>query len=255
MSGLLELLAWVDGPGQILLWSGFLGFVRIGAAMAFLPALGEQVVPVRIRAALTLVLTMAVLPALPAGVAAQPGTIMAEAVNGLIIGFGFRLFVMILQMAGTFAAQATSLAQMFATAGPEPLPVIANLLVMAGLALFCTAGLHVRAVAVLLDSYTVLPLGKLPGAHDATGWGTARIAHSFAQAFVLAAPFLIGGLLYNLALGAINRAMPTLMVVLVGAPAVTAGALILLLAISPFILEIWHDSLTDWLAAPWDNPR
>ncbi|MFC3118840.1 flagellar biosynthetic protein FliR [Jhaorihella thermophila] len=36
--------------------------------------------------------------------------------------------------------------------------------------------------------------------------------------FSLSAPFVIASLLYNLTLGAINRAMPQLMVTLVGAP-------------------------------------
>ena len=35
-----------------------------------------------------------------------------------------------------------------------------------------------------------------------------QIAHSFGLAFALATPFVIASLIYNLALGVINRAMP-----------------------------------------------
>lgn len=255
MSGLVELLAWLQGPGLGLLASGLLCLMRVGGAMALLPALGEQVVPPRIRLGITLALTAAVAPAIGPGVAITPAALMAEAAVGLMIGLGFRLFVMTLQMAGTFAAQTMSLAQMFTTAGPEPQPAIASLLTMAGLALFCTLGLHVDGVELLIRSYRVLPPGQLPLAADAAAWGSAQIGRSFALAFTLAAPFVIGGLIYNLALGAINRAMPTLMVVMVGAPALTAGGLLLLIAVAPLALTVWLDALQDWIAAPFALPR
>ena len=49
------------------------------------------------------------------------------------------------------------------------------------------------------------------------------MAASFALALSLAAPFVIASLLYNVALGVINKAMPQLMVAFVGAPAITCG--------------------------------
>lgn len=77
----------------------------------------------------------------------------------------------------------------------------------------------------------------------------------FANAFTLAAPFVITSLIYNVALGAINRAMPQLMVAFVGAPAITAGGLILLMLISPLILSIWLDEFNIRLANPFAMPK
>ena len=57
----------------------------------------------------------------------------------------------------------------------------------------------------------------LPG-QDVAEWGVARVGAAFALALGLAAPFVIAAVLYNLALGVINKAMPQLMVALVGAP-------------------------------------
>ena len=77
------------------------------------------------------------------------------------------------------------------------------------------------------------------------------MAKVVALAFGLAAPFCAGALLYNLALGAINRAMPQLMVAFIGAPAITAGALLLLFISGPIALTHWHSRLEVVIASPF----
>ncbi|MDX5358782.1 MAG: flagellar biosynthetic protein FliR [Rhodobacterales bacterium] len=255
MIGLGAVLDWLEGDGLALFWGGFLCFVRTGAVMALLPAFGEQSVPARFRLGLALALTLAVAPAVASPMPITPAAILAEALAGLALGAGFRLFVIALQTAGAMAAQATSLSQIFASAGAEPQSAISALLTMAALSLAFTMGLHVRAAEALILSYNVLPLGQFPAAPDMTEWGLAQISHSFALAFSLAAPFLIGGLLYNAALGVINRAMPTLMVSFVGAPALTFGGLVLLAIAAPLMLAVWLSGWSAWLADPFSIPR
>jgi flagellar biosynthetic protein FliR len=62
---------------------------------------------------------------------------------------------------------------------------------------------------------------------------------------------MLVSLLYNLALGAINKAMPQLMVAFVGAPLITFGGLFLLCATSPFLLSTWLNILENFLHSPW----
>lgn len=71
--------------------------------------------------------------------------------------------------------------------------------------------------------------------------------------FSLAAPFLIGSMVYNLTLGVINRAMPALMVAFVGAPVVTFGGLAILMVASPMILDIWSTALMGFFANPGEG--
>lgn len=250
-----EVLGWIEGDGLAIFWSGFLVFVRVGAAMALLPAFGEQVLPARFRLGAALGMTMVVAPVIVTPVEITPLTILAEASVGVLLGAGFRLFVMALQTAGVMAAQATSLSQLFAGAGVEPLPAISNLLTMAALALAFTTGLHLRAAEALILSYDMLPQGKLPAGADVATWGLAQVSRSFALAFALASPFVIGGLLYNLALGAINRAMPALMVAFIGAPALTLGGLIMLAVSVPLMMHIWLSAWQAWLANPFSIPH
>lgn len=227
-------------------WIGvFAVFLRMGAAAALFPAFGEQVVPVRIRLMAALCFTAVVAPAVLSQVvevatqAAMPQLFATEIVAGLAIGIGLRLMVIALQVAGTIAAQSTSLAQFFGGAGVDPQPAIAQLLLVAGLALAAMAGLHVRLAETAIASYALLPPGHFAPATALAEWGVAEVTHAFALAFGMAMPFVIAALIYNVALGAINRAMPQLMVAFVGAPALTLGGLVLLLMVAPIALALW----------------
>ena len=248
-------LAELLGLTQALLWQGFVTFLRVGPALSLLPAFGEQSVPMRVRLALALAFTAIAAPAV-APVPNDPPEglvwlLLAETVNGVVIGIGIRMFILALQTAGSMAAQATSLAQVFGGAASEPMPAIGHVLVVAALALAVMSGLHVRVAELLIWSYDPLPLGRFPAAASLSDWGTTEVSHAFSLAFSLAAPFVIVSVLYNLTLGVINRAMPQLMVAFVGAPVITAGGLALLFLLSPVILERWHDALIRFLAQPF----
>ena len=252
MTDLLAQLTDLTGIASGMLWLGLVVFMRVGAMASLIPAFGEQSVPQRVRLVLAMAFTAVVAPTVQ-NVPEQAGILplLAETLIGLMLGMGLRLFILALQTAGAMAAQATTLSQMFGDAGPEPQPAIGNLLVMAGLAVAVAAGLHVRAAEMLILSYQMLPVGQFPGAEDVAQWGLGQISHAFALAFSLAAPFTIAALLYNVALGVINRAMPALMVSFIGAPALTWGGLVLMVVAVPPMLALWSQALQGFLGAPF----
>lgn len=243
--------------------AGFiLVFTRIGAVMALLPGFGERLIPARVRLALTISFSMVVWPMLMPGLAdpdpERPFFLMMliEAGIGLLIGLAIRLMVIALQLAGSIAAQSTSLAQIFgAGATPDPMPSIGNILMLAGVTLAVSSGLHVKAAMAMARSYEILPMGVAVPALDVVTWGTARVAQTFALGFSLAAPFVIAAFAYNLALGAINKAMPSLMVAFVGAPAIVAAGMLILMLAAPLILSFWNGQLDLILADPLAMPR
>lgn len=255
MTELINALSQLLGLAQGLAWAAALAFVRIGALVALMPGLGDPSVPQRVKLALVVAFTLVVAPVLAdrIGPDATPSVLAlgGEVIAGLLLGIGMRLFVVALQTAAAMIAQATTLSQLFSGAAPEPQPAIGNLLVMAGVALAMAAGLHVRAAELLLVSYDLLPAGGPLSAASAADWGLAIIGRTFSLAFSLAAPFVIASLVYNLALGVINRAMPTLMVSMVGAPALTLGALALMAVATPVILAAWLDAFSGHMADPF----
>ena len=252
IAALSELLDLADG----IAWATALAFIRIGAMVALMPGLGDPSVPQRVKLALVVAFTLVVAPLLAERIGsgqADPSFLAlgGEAVAGLLLGVGMRLFVVALQTAAAIIAQATTLSQLFAGAAPEPQPAIGNLFLMAGIALAMAAGLHVRAAELVLLSYELLPAGSPLPAASATDWGLALIGRTFALAFSLAAPFVLASLIYNLALGVINRARPALMVSMVGAPALTLGALALMAVATPVLLMAWLDAFSGHMADPF----
>jgi len=232
-------------------------FLRVGAMIALLPAFGEAVIPIRIRLGLALAFTAVITPALSPALPPLPDNpvgllrlFATETVAGFALGAGLRLFVMVLQMAGTIAAQATSLSQFFGGAGVDPQPAMSQILVMGGLALAVTLGLHVRLAELMLLSYQLFPPGQFLSPTDLADWGVAQVSRAFALAFTLAMPFVILSLVFYVALGAINKAMPQLMVAFVGAPAITFAGLALLLLTAPLVLPIWHEAFAGFIADP-----
>ena len=176
----------------------------------------------------------------------------AEAVTGLLIGFGVRLLIFALQMAGVIIAQALSLTQIFgAGVGPDPEPTVATLLTLGGITLALSLGLHVKAVSLIAVSYQIFPLGAFPLGSDVADWAAGRYTHAFGLAISLALPFLVISFGYNLALGFINRAMPQMMVSLVGIPLIIWAGLFLLMVVVGALLTAWHDHLDRAMFAPW----
>lgn len=258
---LIDSLTRLLAETEAALTAGLLVFARTGAVFAMIPAFGERVVPVRVRLIAALAMTVIVAPAVLPGIAIRPATplslagfLAVESAIGLALGAALRLMVQALQIAGTMAAQATSLAQFFGGAGADPQPAMSQLLVMAGLALLAISGLPERAAEFLILGYDLLPAGQWPSAALMTGWGVGRIARAFALGFLMAAPFVIGSAIYNLALGAINRAMPQLMVAFIGSPAITFGALALLLLAAPLMLGVWQGAVLGLMADPATGP-
>lgn len=249
------LLGQILDLSQLWLATGIAVFLRIGACFLVLPGLGEQMIPVRIRLgaalAFTVFITPAVLPDLGVTAILPPLTaFFSEAMSGLIIGMALRFLVHALQIAGTIAGQSTSLSQIIGGATPDPLPAMGAILMLGGLTLAVLSGLHVHLVQTFIRSYAVLPFGDLPNPRELAGWGVNQVSASFSLALSLAAPFLIASLLYNVALGVINKAMPQLMVAFVGAPAITWGGLVLLLVTTPFILPFWLTAFESAMASP-----
>lgn len=238
----------------------FLVFLRIGSAMFVLPVFGEALLPVRVRLGVALAFSFVAFPSVmpPGGNALGTETpyaiqVFAEVLTGLIIGLLLRFHIMAIQIAAAIAAQSTSLSQLLGNSSIDPQPALGLVLYMAALALAVELGLHVQFALMFIVSYEIVEPGTLIGT-GAVGAIRDAAAVAFRFGFILAAPFVAVSLIYNLALGVINRAMPQLMVAFVGAPAITLGALILLALTAPLILTLWSEALQVQLRYPFGVP-
>ncbi|WOI52674.1 flagellar biosynthetic protein FliR [Parvularcula sp. LCG005] len=231
---------------------------RLSMMFAFLPGIGELAIPIRVRLGLVLAVSAALIPSVLPGQLAILTTndplvlIGFEAMIGFALGFGFRVLIFALTIAGTIISQSISLSQIFgAVTTTEPSPTISTLLMMTGAALFVTLDLHTYSVGLLMESYQLFPLGELPDTGALAGWAQERVSGSFALAISLSLPFILVSFLYNVVLGLINQAMPQMMVTFVGVPAnVLAGLVILGIAFAA-IMMAWVAQVDTGFAGFW----
>ncbi len=238
------------GDGYVVLAAAI--FTRLSALLFFLPGIGERMMPVRVRLIVALSLMLVLLPAVSGDFTAPQrpsliaATFAAEAICGALIGFGIRLTVFAIQTAGAIISQSLSLAQLFGSAiSFDQETPISTLLMFSAIVMAVSAGIHFETVNVLIMSYEIMPLGNFPGASATGEWAAGRTAFAFSAAMSLAFPFIVLGFIYNLAIGAANRAMPQLMVAFVGIPAVTMAGFVLLAVCAPVIITVWLDMTRD----------
>jgi len=257
-----ELANMMDDAGSsILIWIGI--FARVAAVAFLLPGIGERAVPSRIKLGGALSFSLIVTPMVLPQIAAVDTTpvetvrvIATEALAGLLIGISLRMMIFVIQITGTIAAQSLAVAQMFGgVASPEPEPIIATFLTLSVITLALTTGLHVKVALALAGSYGIAPFGLALPTADVAEWAAQSGRAAIDLAIGLALPFMILSFLYNLSLGAINRAMPQLMVAFIGAPAITGMGIGLLLLVTPVILTTWLAAFEAVLADPFEIHR
>ena len=216
-------------------------FARIGAMVMLLPGFGETNIPVRIKLAIALLLTLVILPLHRAAyhvdmqsLAPLVVLMLHEIVIGVVLGATARVTLSALQVAGSVIAQQMGLGFVTAvdpTQGQQGM-LVGNFLAVLGVTLIFATDLHYLVIAALNDSYLLFRPGELPIVGDVASTLTNSVTAAFRIGVQIAAPFLVFGLLFNLGLGVLSRLMPQMQVFFVGMPlSILVGFLILLLVV------------------------
>jgi len=216
-------------------------FARIGTMIMLLPGLGEMSVPVRVRLTIALVLTFVLFPLHRAAYTIDvrvPGPVIIalaqELLIGAVLGLTARLTISALQVAGSVIAQQLGLGFVTAvdpTQGQQGL-IVGNFLTLLGVTLIFATDLHHLIIAGLHDSYRLFQPGEVPAAADVATLVTNTVGGAFRVGIQLAAPFLVFGLVFNVALGVLSRLMPQMQFYFVAVPlSIMIGFLILLIVV------------------------
>lgn len=225
-------------------------FARVSAIVFLLPGVSASYVPTQYKLGFAMMLSMTIAPlALTDLAASMPSNagvaeiILSEAVKGLLIGLAIRMSLFSLQIAGTIIAQSSSIAQIFGgSVSNEAQSTVSNILTISGIAVLMLSGFLDKLAAFFLQSYMWHPANVRPDAGNALNILVQAVSECYALAFQLALPFMALSLFYNMTLGAINRAMPQLLVSFVGAPGIIAASIGLLVISARPMLETWLES-------------
>jgi len=222
-------------PGN--LFAAFLIFTRLGTAMMLLPGFGELYVPQRCRLLLALTLSLLLtpiigpaLPALPDSPARLAVMVGGEAMIGIFIGLIARIMVSALETAGMVVSLQVGLstAVMFnpmSEQAQSPLP--AALYGMLGVVLIFVTDLHHLLLRAAVDSYTLFTPGQMVPLGDLSDMISRVVAGSFRLGVEMAAPFIVLGLVFFVALGIVARMVPQLQVLFIAQPLQIVGGLLI----------------------------
>ncbi|HEV7345159.1 MAG TPA: flagellar biosynthetic protein FliR [Devosia sp.] len=235
-------------------------FSRIGAILMLMPALGEDMIPMRMRLSFALAFTLVLypllspnMPAMPADVMAIIGLIFHELAIGIMLGAIARIVVMAAQVAGAVIAFQIGLSSAMA-ADPTQTgvqgAVFGSFLSFLGMVLIFATDLHHMALAATYDSYMVFPLDAPLMFDDAAQLALRTVAGAFSVGVQMSAPFIVFGLVFNLGAGILARLMPALQVYFLLMPANIIIGLVLF-AILLMMMMGWYLSHFEAHLAMW----
>jgi flagellar biosynthesis protein FliR len=235
-------------------------FARVGAMVMLLPGLGESNIPVRIKIAIAVLLTLIILPLHRADYHIDLGSMASlvvmmvyEILIGVVLGATARVTLAALQVAGAVIAQQLGLGFVTSvdpTQGQQGV-VIGNFLTLLGVTMLFATDSHHLVIAALNDSYSIFSPGEVVPSGDVAALATRAFAAAFKIGMQLAAPFLVFGLVFNIGLGVLARLMPQMQVYFVGVPlSILAGFLIFAVVLTAmmgtfldYFIAVMHDMI------------
>jgi len=238
---------------QMAAWLGdFLWpMMRVGMMFAVAPIFGGNLVPIRVRLILTLMVTWVLVPVIPSAPLIDPlsaaGVMitMQQLLIGFLLGFLLQMVFAVLTLAGHLVATGMGLgfASMVDPQNGVNVPVIGQFYVTLATLLFLVLNGHLMLISVLADSFHSMPVAvdgiSRQSLWDVVSW-TSRM---FAGGVLIALPAVTALLMTNIAFGVITRAAPQLHIFNVGFPVTLALGFIVIFISLPELTPQFSDVL------------
>jgi flagellar biosynthetic protein FliR len=219
-------------------------FCRIMALLSTAPVLGDALVPVPVRALLSVVLAFLMLPLTKGAVMPDPFSLagvvvmVEQAVIGGVIGLALQLTMAVVNMLGFLVSSQVgfSMAQMNDPLNGQQSDVISGLLGIVAILVFFAVDGHLVLAGVLGQSFRAWPVGG--GYNDLLLQTVAlNVGWVFSAAILLALPIVFSTMVVQVGFGFLNRVAPSLNLFSLGFSLVTLFGLMMLVQVVRFIPE------------------
>lgn len=238
----------------------FAVFTRVGAMMMTVPAFGDFTLSPRIRLAVALAVSAALIPAaapaFPAEVRATEtlaiaALIFGEIAVGLFLGLVARLLAAALNVAGQIIAlqMGLSLAQIFDPGQQIQGAIVGGFLAILGTTMIFATDLHHVLLAALSDSYLLFAPGGAINIGDMAATMIETLSAAFSLGVRLAAPFIVFGLVFYAGAGVLNRLMPQAQVFFMLMPANLILGLMLLMLTTGLMMTVFLGAFEERMSA------
>lgn len=223
-----------------LLWPLF----RVAGLIMSAPVFGARTVPIRVRAGLSVLVTLAMMPLLPAPPAVEvfsPNSILIIAEQiliGVAMGFALQIVMSAVITGGQLIAMQMGLgfAAMVDPQNGAQTPVLSQFYVIMVLLIFLSLNGHLVMFEVLRDSFVRIPIGKATMPTDAIWLLVHWSGQIFAGALGMAIPAIASLLIVNFAFGIMTRAAPQMNIFAIGFPITMMLGFGVILATLPSVL-------------------
>lgn len=223
-------------------------FARQGSMIMMFPVFGEISVSPRVRLTIALACTLLLMPVvrmhyppMTGGMAPLMGVLFGEILVGVLIGSAARLLASALQIAGNIIGMQTGLsfAQNFDPTQGIQGAIIGTLLSVVAMTMIVVTDLHHVMLAALSGSYTDFVPGQLPPMGDMLALILKTVTDAFALGLQIAAPFVVFGLVFYLAMGILAKLMPQVQIFFIAMPVSIFLGLALLMVLLGAIMS-WY---------------
>ncbi|HEY5799442.1 MAG TPA: flagellar biosynthetic protein FliR [Burkholderiaceae bacterium] len=231
----IELNTWIAS----ILWP----LTRILGLLAAAPLYGNTSVPVRVKVALGLLLTITIAPIVPDMPAADPMSyaglliVAQQLIIGAAMGFTMRIIFAAVEMAGEVSGMTMGFgfATFFDPMTQGRSSAISQFLVLLATLAFMAVNGHLVLLSALAESFITMPITDAPmaarGFQSLAIWGGLV----FSAGVRLALPIIAALLVVNLALGILTRAAPQLNLFGIGFPITLGAGFLVLTLVLPYL--------------------
>jgi len=230
----------------------FAAFCRIGGCIMVLPGFSTARLPTTIRVMIAVVVTIALLPVMwdliyPRIRGTTPDYMLLcvfETLIGVVLGMIARFYALGLQFLGTVITMMVGLNTPPAGDILEDTSEgqLTNVLTFAGLMVLFMLDFHHQVFIAIADTYRTLPPGTVFDPQKALVSLTDTLTATFYVMLRLASPFILFNVLFNVAIGFINKLAPIVPVYFISAPYLVMGGTILLYLSVAAMLSLYADA-------------
>jgi flagellar biosynthetic protein FliR len=252
----MELFSHETAQALLLLSTRLSGLFMVG------PVYGARVVPMKVRSALLLTFTFLLLPgamAVPGGNhQVWAGSVVSEAVLGLVLGLGAALFVAAAESAGDMLAVQMGLsgANVLDPSSGTQMPVLGQFLGLFLLGMILATGGHLVLLETLSLSLQAFPLGAPINLEEGIPAAAEMLGTQLLLGLRFAAPVVAAMMIGNAALGVMAKTVPQLNVLMMAFPLQIAIGLFTLGLSLPLVgayFGDWPTHYTDLVSGVLDS--
>jgi flagellar biosynthesis protein FliR len=249
----------VNAPLELILEVWFVVFCRVGGCIMLLPGFGAERVPIRVRLYIAIAVSAPVAvslwPKLVEVVSSQPLVAAAvaagsETIVGVLIGLTCRMFLFAIETIFTGVTLSIGLGN--ALGAPinesEPTPALASLVITGATTLIFALDLHLELLRGIETSYDHIAPFKEHASEPMLRELMKALGDAYIVVFRIASPFLIFGLISNVAIAFLNKLTPQVPIYFAATPAVIFAGLAFLYSLSTETLGELTMEYAAWLA-------